>query len=279
VLTEDFQRNRKLVGKLPPAPAAHPALAVSALPPRLLDLVRERKAVLFAGAGISLAAGLPSAAFFAQRLVQLMRERFPDYEASTVSSAFSGIATDVEGLPAGRAGLLNAVVGLVRPRHGVEPTDAHRNALLVFDQIITTNYDALFEDADLACDTPHEIISAEIGTDSLPERVIVNLHGSVKQPDSLVLNEREVLLLDQQRPRLWKAVRELLAGKTVIVVGSSLRDPSIVRLFSETGRGVSGYFVVPEYHQTTATRLRAWNLECIQADAEGFFGLLAKQKA
>ena len=57
-------------------------------------------------------------------------------------------------------------------------------------------------------------------------------------------------------------------------MGSSLRDPSIVRLFTEAGVGVSGYFVVPEFWGTTVARLRAWNLECIKSDAASFFRAL-----
>ncbi|UCV18727.1 DUF4062 domain-containing protein [Ferribacterium limneticum] len=280
VLTDDFQQKRirqraELAGNslLPLAPAGSSALPQ--LPPRLSHHVKTKKAVLFAGAGISLAAGLPSAAFFAQRLVQAMHAHYPDYQANPVSSAFSGVATDVEGLPEGRSGLLAAVASLVRPPQGVQPTTAHRNAVRVFDQIITTNYDGLFEEADLVSGQPRPIVSTEINDTRLPERVIVNLHGSVSQPESLVLNEREVLLLDRLRPNLWQAVRNLLTDKLVIVVGSSLRDPSIVRLFSEVGPEISGYFIVPEVFETTVIRLRAWNLECIRADAEGFLSALA----
>ncbi|APR78832.1 Hypothetical protein A7982_04179 [Minicystis rosea] len=152
-------------------------------------------------------------------------------------------------------------------------------AVDLFDQIITTNYDMLFEGADQKLGNARAVISSEIDGESIPARAIVNLHGSAKQPKSLILTERDVLLLDGSRPRLWRAVRDLLANKLVVVVGSSLRDPSVVRLFTEVGSGMSGYFVVPELWETTIARLRAWNLECIRSDARSFFRALDEQRS
>jgi hypothetical protein len=288
LLTDEFQRGRirsrvqvvrsSSVALAGDSPAQKPPM-IPTLPPRLVEAVANNKAVLFAGSGVSLAAGLPSAAFFAQSLIRIVRSTFPEYEANPVGSAFAGLATDVEGLAGGRAGLVEAVVGLVSPPQGLQPTPAHFMAVDLFDQIVTTNYDTLFEQADRTRGNSRPVLSSEIAGESLPDRAILNLHGSIDQPDSLVLVEREVLLLDQARPRLWRAVRDLLARKLVVVVGSSLRDPSIVRLFTEAGPHVSGYFIVPEFWGTTVARLRGWNLECIGADAESFLKALARERA
>lgn len=285
LLTDEFQQNRirarvrvsttTALSLANEAPSDKPEIPPT-LPPRLIRSVANGKAVLFAGSGVSLMAGLPSAAFFAQSLIRTVRRSFPAYEANPVGSAFAGIATDVEGLAAGRAGLIEAVVGLMQPPQGLTPTSAHLKAVELFDQIVTTNYDMLFEEADQARGNARRVISSEIDGESIPDRAIVKLHGSASQPESLVLAEREVLLLDQARPRLWRAVRNLLASKLVVVVGSSLRDPSVVRLFTEAGPDISGYFVVPEFWGTTVTRLRAWNLECIRADAASFFSAIER---
>lgn len=284
LITDEFQNNR-IRFRAPAVSTATAALADEAtqtvptvsptLPPHLVDSVAKKNAVLFAGSGVSLAAGLPSAAFFAQTLIQNVRKSFPAYEANPVGSAFAGIATDVEGLSAKRPGLVETVVNLLRPPQGLEPTPAHIAAVDLFDQIVTTNYDTLFEQADQLQGNVRSIISGEIGGDSIPDRVIVNLHGSASQPESLVLTERDVLMLDKTRPRLWRTVMDLLRRKLVVVVGTSLRDPSVVRLFTEAGPTVSGYFVVPEFWDTTVARVRAWNLECIRSDAASFFSALS----
>lgn len=288
LLTDEFQQNRirsrvQVASNTTLALTSESEQTVTtsrpALPPRLVDAVKSKQAVLFAGSGISLAAGLPSVAFFAQSLIQVIRKSFPEYGANPVGSAFAGIATDVEGLATGRAGLVDAVLSLIRPPQGLQATPAHLVAVDLFDQIITTNYDMLFEGADQERGNARAVISGEIDGDSIPDRAIVNLHGAANQPNSLILTERDVLLLDRTRPRLWAAVRSLLASKLVVVVGSSLRDPSIVRLFTEVGSSVSGYFVVPEFWETTVMRPRVWNLECIRSDARSFFSALADQRS
>lgn len=252
---------------------AQSQLTATVLPPYLVEAVKGKKAVLFAGSGMSLNAGLPSAAFFGQKLMHVIREKFPDYEANLVGSALAGIATDVQSV-VGRKGLIRAVEGLVKQPQGLQPSTAHYRALDLFDQVVTTNYDMLFEEAEKMRGGARRVINAEIDVDSIPERAIVNLHGSVSQADSLVLTESEVLLLDKMRPRLWNAVCQLLKSKLVVVLGSSLRDPSIVRLFTEAKPAVPGYFVVPEYWDTTVSRVGGWNLQCLRADAEGFFASL-----
>lgn len=282
LLTSRFQREQIRLRAPAVSAAAHdlegergrlPPPATPVLPPRLIQAVASRDAVLFAGSGVSLAAGLPSAAFFAQSLVKIVRESVPGYEANPVGSAFAGVATDVEGL-AGRPGLVSAVADLVRSPQGLSPTRAHVAAVKLFNLILTTNYDMLFEEADRLDGSGRLVISSEIDDVALPERAIVNIHGRADTPESLVLTEREILLMDQERPHLWRALRDLLSRKIVVVVGSSLRDPSIVRLFSAAGPSVSGYFVVPEFWETTVARLRGWNLECIRSDADSFFGAL-----
>lgn len=62
----------------------------------------------------------------------------------------------------------------------------------------------------------------------------------------------------------------------MLVVGSSLRDPSLIRLFTEVGEQVSGYFVGPGLGKTAAARLSAWNLRCIDSGADPFFAALAR---
>jgi len=223
LLTDEFQRGRisaraevarDTALSLAGDPRETEPAVVPVLPPRLIDAIAKNRAILFAGSGVSLAAGLPSASAFAQSMIKLVQKEFPGYEANPVGSAFAGIATDVEGLPQGRDGLVGVVSGLVRAPQGLQPTPAHLDAVDLFNQIVTTNYDMLFEEAARSRGRDLPIISNEINGESLPDRAIVNLHGSVRQPESLVLTEQDVLLLDQARPRLWRAVRELLVSPT-----------------------------------------------------------------
>jgi hypothetical protein len=75
--------------------------------------------------------------------------------------------------------------------------------------------------------------------------------------------------MDLTRPRLWESVLDIVHIKPLVVVGTSLRDPSVVRLFEEARPGAQlGYLVVRSFSKTTEARVKRWNLECIAADAD-----------
>jgi Domain of unknown function (DUF4062)/SIR2-like domain len=239
----------------------------------LLEVVKNRRAVLFAGAGISLPAGLPSAAVFSEHLAQVLFAADPSYGVSPVGSAFAAIASDVEASTS-RDYLVREVAKILNPPQGLQPTIAHKSAVQLFDVIITTNWDGLFEEAATSQGLDFPVITKEIG-DALPDRAIIKLHGSVSETASLLLTEADILSMDKTRPRLWESARFLIANRPLVVIGTSLRDPSIVRLFTEARSEIPGFYVVPKFFHATAERLRAWNLECIAADAESFLTSLA----
>jgi hypothetical protein len=281
LLTNEFQRTRvqersssatqfalALAQELPKQDIPTPSIPVE-----LIDAVSRRNAILFAGSGISLAAGLPGASAFAQSLIRLLRESDPNYSVNPTGAAFAGIATDLEA-SRGRQYLVRAITDLIHPPQGIEPTVAHLNAVKLFDRILTTNYDELFELAASRQEFEATLVADEL-QGSLPQRTIVKLHGSANAPESLLLTERDVFMFDRSRPRLWAAVQAELQTNMVVVVGASLRDPSIVRFFSEVGEGLHGYFVVPYLWEFTPERVRYWNLQCIQTDADTFMAELS----
>ena len=245
------------------------------IPAQLAVAVARREAVLFAGSGISMPAGLPSAAVFSQRLAQALLQKDPDYGVSPVGSAFAAIASDVEAFTS-RENLILQVGSVLHPPQGLQPTVAHSKAVTLFDTILTTNWDSLFEAAAAEQKRELPVIASEIIDELLPNRALIKLHGSYSDPSSLLLTETDILRMDQTRPRLWEAVRSVLHARPLVVVGTSLRDPSIVRLFAEAAPQRPGYLVVPRVLAATAARLRAWNLECIAADADSFFSSLAE---
>ena len=244
---------------------------LTSLPFELVDAVKSGNAVLFAGAGISLAAGLPSASVFAQSMIKLMHDVEPDYSANPTGSAFAGIATDLSAVM-GRQYLVEAIAKVIDSPQGVEPTEAHLKSVELFDHIITTNYDNLFEGAMSSLELNSDIYAEEIDGE-ISSRALIKLHGTIDIPSSLLLTESEVFMFDKTRPNLWNAALDELKSKVVVVVGASLHDPSIIRLFSEADN-IKGYFISPELLSSTPNRVNTWNLECIQAEADEFMSKL-----
>ena len=238
------------------------------IPRSLIEAVRNRNAVLFTGSGISLPSGLPSAFAIAQRLVQLVHEVDPEYTINPTGASFAAIATDLAALK-GQEFLENAIKSIIDSPQGVFPSVAHKKAAILFDQILTTNYDSIFEDAVSLLGLPHLMVANEID-EEIPNKSIVKLHGSIDREGSLLLTENDVFMFDKSRSNLWEATLNILKSKVVVVVGASLHDPSIIRLFREAGDSLNGYFIAPQLWKSTPKRVQEFNLQCIKTDANTF---------
>ena len=111
----------------------------------------------------------------------------PNYNVNFVGSALAGIASDFQTI-IGRQKLNEAIVSLLHLPQGVTPTPAHLQAVKLFDQILTTNFDTLFEEAAVTAGQDMPLIFHEIDTARIPERVIIKFHGSVHDTSSLEIN-------------------------------------------------------------------------------------------
>jgi hypothetical protein len=272
LLSEDFQaplRRRAIAAdaavlRLSEGPVPEPEL-----PSALVDAVRRRDAVLFAGAGISLEAGYPAAAAWCEFLMQRIRKRIPDYDLPATADNVRRIAGDLE-FVAGRAELHAAVRQLMTPPQTVQATAAHRAAVRYFRWIVTSNYDDLFERASREEGRPHRVVHSELSAPSLTPDVIVNLYGSFTSPDTMVLTEDQANVIADKRNNLWQALCRLFETHPLVVVGTSLRGPSTTALFCGAVPALSGYYVDPVLAPSVALNARRWTLHPIRATAAGF---------
>lgn len=242
------------------------------IPGALAEAARKRQLTLFLGAGASLSTGMPSAAAFVEAMLERLQTAFPGYSPPRSGTLFNVLATDFEAL-LGAAALYELAADLVDPPYVTESAPAHHVAARLFDDIVTTNFDKLLEKA--AHGDEFDVIDSEIGDGELPAgRRLFKLHGSISNPPSLILTEPQLANLEDQRSRLWAALRRLLSRQPVVFVGSSLRDPSLIQLLEECRGSVGGWAVMPDFNPSEPARLKRWNLELIQADADSFFSAL-----
>lgn len=239
------------------------------VPSSLIRDVLSGEAVLFAGAGMSLAAGMPSAAAFAQYLAEAIHDHDPRYVAA---STFAGVAADFEAITS-RDVLVGKVRSLLDTPQGLVETVAHVSAVRLFNLIFTTNWDDLFERSLSTTADTRAVITDELAT-GLPERALVKLHGTLEYPRSLLITEGDIASMDVVRHELWSTTRQVLRDRPVVVVGTQLRDPSIVKLFHESRPLKGGYLVSPSIDLVADARLRAFNLTGVPVTAEKLFETL-----
>jgi len=251
-----------------------PGTLRDAPPKALREALVNKSVTLLLGAGASLSAGMPSALALTEAMVERLQEALPDYEPAASGTRFNAVASDFEAL-LGREALHGLANEMVDPPYVTEASLAHHIATRLFDDVITTNFDLLFERGEDG--GSFQVIDEELDGKMLSQpRRLFKIHGSISNPHSLVLTESELANLESDRARLWAALRDLLTRQPLLAIGSSLRDPSLVRLFEECGTEIRGWAVMPEFNASEKIRLKRWNIELIQADADGILAALGE---
>jgi hypothetical protein len=196
------------------------------------------------------------------------------YLPAASGSLFNAVATDLESL-FGSPELWQMAAELVDPDFLARPTDAHRSATNLFDVVVTTNYDLLLERA--LGDDKRSVVSGDTDVINFDAPLIIKLHGSIDEPAGLVLTEIDLANVEKSRPHVWTALERELRKRPLIAAGSSLRDPSIVRLLESAQPDMRGWAVLFEVSAPDRVRLAHWGLEAIEGDTETFLNALERE--
>lgn len=193
------------------------------------DLARKARdgdLVLFLGAGVSQGAGLPS---WNAMLCEIAAEE----AGVTDLDAFRALGElDQAALLAKRFGP-DAHMGAMIARHlitrGTHYALAHGLlAGLPVDEVITTNYDDLFERASAAVGRPVTVLPHALARRS--ERWLLKMHGCVSRPDAIVVTREDYLRFQENRSALAGIVQALLMTRHMLFHGFSLRDDNFHRI-------------------------------------------------
>lgn len=195
---------------------------------RLGAEARAGRLVLFIGAGVSAAAGLPlwnelidrlakRAGIGADDRAQLVK-RLPVLDQARIVEAR---------LQAERSEKLGDAVKAVMD--ATRPALSHLLlASLPVREVATTNYDELFEFASTLVGRP--AAQLPYSPDPSTERWVLKLHGTVGHPDEIVLTREDYLAYHDQRAALAGIVQGLLITKHMLFVGFSFSDDNFHRI-------------------------------------------------
>ena len=209
-------------------------------PEPLLDALRERRLVVFAGAGVSMGppANLPSFRELGRQVAEGTGLSISEYEPEDrFLGRVKAAGANVHQIAAQRL-----------QQNNPQPTELHRNLLRLYPgtediRIITTNFDLLLEEA--ACslfDAGPKIFQAPALPLGQRFQGIVHVHGSVSKPEETVLTN-----LDFGRAYLTEAdgwarrfLVDLFANHTVLFVGYSHNDTIMTYLTPSLPRDGTG---------------------------------------
>ncbi|SMO88787.1 SIR2-like domain-containing protein [Geodermatophilus aquaeductus] len=213
---------------------------------RVASLARAGRLALFMGAGTGMAAGLPSWSGLLKDLGQRVgiddATGWGGLNSLDAAEILRRAAEETEAakpVDERRPNPLGAHVSEI-----IRPTDRYALghvllAALDVDQVVTTNFDRLFERAVSAIGGEQPLVVLPDGEPVDLERWggrrpwLLKLHGDVEAPESIVLDRRSFVRYDARRRPLGGVLQTTLLTKHLLVVGASMTDDNVIRLVHE----------------------------------------------
>ena len=233
-------------------------------PEPLLNALRDGRLVVFAGAGVSMGppAGLPDfrrlAEWVAEGTVQ------PSKTKSETDDQFLGRLKD-------REVQVHQRTTDVLQRNNPQSNALHRNLLRLFKKtgpvrVVTTNFDRLFEQAAKAGDlfqTQPKVFEAPALPPASRFQGIVHLHGSVNEPEEMVLTHRDFgcAYLTEEDGWARRFLVSLFANHTVLFVGYSHSDTIMTYLTPSLPPDGKGRFALVGSESGDPDRWRRMGIE------------------
>lgn len=190
----------------------------------LADRAREGSLALFIGAGVSVGAGLPSW----EKLLEMVAGEKRTADLAQLDS------------PLDRAEYLRRELGDQLGRKVSEITSGATrygisHALLTAlgcTEVVTTNYDDLYERA--AADVDHPTVPVLPFDDPAPRTPwVLKMHGDQRDPRTIVLSRSDMVGYDARSRPMGSVVQALLLTRHLLVVGASMTDDNFLRLAHE----------------------------------------------
>ncbi|WP_156411467.1 SIR2 family protein [Nocardioides sp. Soil805] len=192
----------------------------------LANSARSGHLALLLGAGVSAAAGLPGWG----ALIEGLERRFgmePPGEGLDIS--LTDRAELIERVD--KDGFKRQVAELIKPAK--RPSLPHvLLAGLDCHQVVTTNYDVLYEAAVFATGKDIKSVMPWASAHGA-DRWILKLHGDVDHPEQIVLTRRHMVRYDAANRPSAAVLQSLLLTKRLLAVGVSMTDDNVIRLAHE----------------------------------------------
>ena len=247
-------------------------------PEPLLNALQDGRLVVFAGAGVSMGApaGLPSFRKLAERVAEGTSQSIAESETD---DQFLGRLKD-------RGVQVQQRAADILQRSNLEPNTLHRSLLRLFKKtgpvrIVTTNFDCLFEQAAEAGDlfqTKPKVFEAPVLPLGSRFQGIVHLHGSVQEPEEMVLTHRDFgrAYLTEEDGWARRFLVSLFAEYTVLFVGYSHSDTIMTYLTPSLPPDGKGRFALVGSKSDDHDRWRRMGIEPVvfpQKNKHDFAGL------
>ena len=227
-------RQRQQGSFSPPGGTAHSGSPE--VPVELGEKVAAGEIAVFAGHGLSEAAGLPSRAELARSLAARLDEELPTGSRYEDGQALPDVAQLYE-VARGRHALLTYLRDAFDTT-SLQPATLHRAiARLPAGNIFSTTYDNLLERAlREAGRRVNRVISDTMLPHAAADRVqLLKLKGDVEMPETVVVTRRDLEAYPVSHPLIVNQLRDRLSSMTFLLLGYEPDDPDLKLLFEQSG--------------------------------------------
>ncbi len=170
----------------------------------MVDRVRNRQAVPFAGGGVSWKAIRFGGLHIRDQLGMQIKRDFPSYEWE--SRSVEDVCDEYAAFNY-RLALVDRLAGLIPQDRA--PQESHTAAVRAFRFIVTTNWDLLFESAYREIGQHYQVLSQEADAPmfNYDQHNLLKIHGSADRPVSLLATTDDYENYDETHSNSWTRSR------------------------------------------------------------------------
>lgn len=243
----------------------------------LFEAISKGDVVLWAGAGLSLYAGLPSGV----QLREILYEGLTPLEKEEVGRNLdlSHLADEICTLKGNKNYIIQTLKDTFR--RDFLSTETHKiiSQIPHFRNIITTNYDSLFES--VYGSGKLNVIFSDNHTPYIGAKKVnlFKIHGDLSNPDSIIITESDYnnfFSKDTEQNTIWSVIKGIIATKSILFIGYGLEDTNIQVIFNKIRNkigenGKECYFVAPNISTAKSIKLNKVNIHPISLTGEKLF--------
>jgi len=243
----------------------------------LFQAISKGEVVLWAGAGLSLYAGLPSGV----QLREILYEGLTPLEKEEVGkeSDLSHLADEICVLKGNRNYIVQTLKRIFAGNFLSTETHKVISQIPHFRNIITTNYDSLFER--VYDSNKLNIIFSDDHTPYIDDKKVnlFKIHGDLSAPNSIIITESDYnnfFSKDTEQNTIWSVIKGIIATKSILFIGYSLEDTNVEVVFNKIREKIGEnrkecYFVAPNISTTKSIKLNRANIHPIPLTGEKLF--------
>ena len=248
----------------------------------LISAIRQKKCVVWCGAGLSVPSHIPTWTQLIQTLVDEASARGMSVSdrSELLDMIQSGYLDDVAHFCRSSLGEAAYYRVLEKAMSGKTPSQLHELvARIPFAAACTTNYDVLLESAlgTTRGVTPPVFTAGDVASirrlHATDEFYVLKVHGSIHHPETMVLTARDYRNHIFGQPQFMEFLRLLFSSRSLLFIGTSLGDTYVRFIIEEmdrasSSRGLSHFAIMPKLGKLRQRLLLdRFNIQVISPDS------------